>query len=52
MTTKRDRYRWLLSQERWHAKRALDTYEIKTIWMWHDSQAIWYERQMMRLHER
>ena len=51
MATKLERFVWLLSQMKWHDKRALDNYEIHDVWAWHAKQAIWYERQIMRLHD-
>lgn len=42
------RYRWLLSQMRWHEKTALAVDEGPR-WKWHARQTIYYERQIMRM---
>ena len=44
------RYWWLLSQLRFHDKAALATKPHELVrWTWHARQAIWFERQIMKL---
>lgn len=46
----RKRWKWLLSQQRWHDQAALATEEREVKrWAWHCMQAMWYERQIYRM---
>ena len=53
MTAKRSnraRYRWLLSQMKWHEKAAAVTgLSQHKRWEWHMSQVSWFERQIMKM---
>lgn len=44
-----DRYEWLLSQRRWHDRRARETFRKDIArWKWHVSQMDWFSSEMMK----